>query len=249
MFVDSLGLSSNQWMIITFTALLMGMAKTGLSGFSLFAVSLMAVSFGARASTGLLLPLLNMADVMAIVYYHRHTDWHFVWRLMPGSIVGIGLAVLAGNAINDTQFRMVIGVIILCCLVAMVWNEYRGGRTTIKDHWSLASLTGFLCGFSSMIGNAAGPILAIYLLSLRLNKNTYIGVTAWFFALVNIVKFPMHVFFWHTITWKTLSIDAMMIPAIILGAFIGVVAVRLIPEKIYRLFIIVSSAIAAFKLF
>lgn len=67
--------------------------------------------------------------------------------------------------------------------------------------------------------------------------------------IVNLLKVPLHVFFWGTITFQTVSLNAVMIPAIAAGAFIGVKIVKKIPEKPYRIFIIVMITITVVKMF
>ena len=95
-----------------------------------------------------------------------------------------------------------------------------------------------------MIGNSAGPIMSIYLLTMYLPKNTFIGTKAWFFMIINLAKVPFHIFSWKTIDLKTVALDLAVLPAIMLGAFIGVKVVRLIPEKGYRILVIVTTVVA-----
>jgi uncharacterized protein len=100
-------------------------------------------------------------------------------------------------------------------------------------------------GFTSMVGNLAGSVMSVYLLSVRLPKNAFIGTTAWFFMVVNWFKVPFHVFAWHTISWNTLLLDLLTLPAIILGAYLGIVLVRQLTDTMYRWFIIGMTLIAA----
>jgi uncharacterized membrane protein YfcA len=96
-----------------------------------------------------------------------------------------------------------------------------------------------------MVGNLAGSVMAVYLLSMRLPKNEYIGTTAWFFMVVNWFKVPFHVFSWHTITLNSFLLDVLMLPAIGIGAWLGIIIVRQIPEHVYRWFVIVMTLVAA----
>ncbi len=104
-------------------------------------------------------------------------------------------------------------------------------------------------GFSTMIGNAAGPIMSVYLLSMNLQKNTYIGTTAWFFFIVNVFKLPLQIWGWHNITLKTLSFNLVLLPAIALGALAGIKLVKLMPESAYRWFIVAATFVSAIALF
>ena len=100
-----------------------------------------------------------------------------------------------------------------------------------------------------MIGNAAGPVMSIYFLSMMLPKNSFIGTGAWFFLIINLFKIPFHVMVWETIDMDTFVLDLAMLPVIMVGAFLGFRLVKYIPEKPYRIFIIVTTGLAALKLF
>ena len=108
---------------------------------------------------------------------------------------------------------------------------------------------GLLGGFVTMIGNSAGPIMALYLLSMRLPKNIFIGTGAWLLLIVNLVKVPIHIGIWKTITVQSLLFDVIMIPAIALGALLGIWLVKFFPEKAYRIFIIATTLFSALLLF
>jgi uncharacterized membrane protein YfcA len=97
-----------------------------------------------------------------------------------------------------------------------------------------------------MVGNLAGTVMAVYLLSMRLPKNAFIGTTAWFFMATNWFKVPFHVFAWHTINFNTFLLDLATLPMIILGAYLGIIIVKKLSERTYRWFIIAMTLIAAF---
>ena len=104
---------------------------------------------------------------------------------------------------------------------------------------------GVVGGFTSMVGNLAGSVMGIYLLSTRLPKNAYIGTAAWFFMVVNWFKFPFHIFVWRTISVNTVLFDLILLPVILLGGYIGILIIRSLSEKFYRWFIIVMTLVAA----
>ena len=110
-------------------------------------------------------------------------------------------------------------------------------------------MAGLAAGFTTMIGNAAGAITSIYLLSMRLPKNTFIGTAAWFFLIINLLKVPLQVFFWENISAATLTFNALMVPAIAVGAVIGIIAAGKIPERAYRVFVMVMTGVAGLLLF
>jgi len=220
------------------------MSKTGIHGAGMMAVPLLAVVFGGQLSSGILLPILCLADVFGVWYYHRHASWYHLKKLFPWAAIGTVLGTLVGGMIDDETFKVVMAVIIVFSVFIMIWLE-RGHREEVPDYRWFVSLTGIAGGFTSMVGNLANSVVAIYLLSMRLPKNAFIGTTAWFFLVLNWFKIPFHVLSWKTITWNTFLLDLITLPFIGLGAFFGIIIVRRIPDRAYRWFIIAMTLVAA----
>jgi hypothetical protein len=230
---------------VALVALLIGMAKTGVHGAGMMAVPLLAAVFGGQLSSGLLLPVLCLADIFGAVYYRRHASWYYLKKLFPWAALGVVLGSGAGMLMQSDQlFKIIMAVIILVSVVIMVWLE-RGHKQDIPDYHWFAIMMGVAGGFTSMFGNLAGAVMAVYLLSMRLPKNEYIGTTAWFFMVVNWFKVPFHVFLWHTITWDSFVLNLASFPFIAVGAWLGIEIVKRIPERMYRWFIILMTMLAA----
>jgi uncharacterized membrane protein YfcA len=238
------------WFLFILCGILIGMAKTGLSGAGLMIVPIMAHIFGGKLSVGMVLPMLIFADVFAVYYYHRHANWRYIILSVPWALVGVILATIYGNNLNEVQFKTTLAIVILIAISLMLWQDFRKKKSEkLLDNWWFAAILGLAGGFTTMIGNAAGPIMSLYLLSMHLPKNNYIGTAAWFFLIINVIKVPFHIFSWNTITIKTLTIDLLGIPAIIVGVFLGIKLVKLFPEQIYRYFILISTSLSALFLF
>ena len=220
-----------------------GMAKTGLGGLGMVVVPVMANIFGAKSSTGILLLLLIMADFFGVRYYHMHADIRQLVKLIPSTIIGILTGVLIGDVLSDENFRLLLGGVIIAGAVMMII------KVDIKENKIFSIVIGFLGGFITMIGNAAGPIMSIYFLSMGFNKNKFIGTAAWFFLFVNLFKVPFHIFIWDTIDLDILLFDLILFPLILIGAIIGVWIVKKIPERPYKVFVIVSVVLSTFNLF
>lgn len=248
-FFQSYELNTLQWVLLALSGLLIGMAKTGLSGFGMMVVPILANAFGGRPSVGLLLPILIFADVFAVSWYNRHADWKHVLRLLPWALAGILVGTLVGKSISDQSFNRLLAALVIGGIGILIWRDLRSDKLRIpRSRWFAAGL-GLLGGFSTMIGNAAGPVMALYLLSMRLPKNVFIGTGAWFFFIVNLSKVPLHVWSWKTITLESFLLDVLLIPAIAAGAFLGIWLVRLLPEKIYRIIVIATTLLSALLLF
>jgi uncharacterized membrane protein YfcA len=237
------------FVLVLLVAIFTGMSKTGVHGAGMLAVPLLVNVFGGQSSSGVLLPMLVMADVLGVWYYHRHASWSHLKILFPWAALGVIFGTVVGEYIDDKIFKIIMAVIILVSVVVMVWLE-GGHKKDVPHQQSFAVTTGILSGFTSMVGNLAGTVMAVYLLSIRLPKNVFIGTTAWFFMATNWFKVPFHVFVWHTITLNTLLFDLLSLPFILLGAYLGIIIVRRLSERTYRWFIIAMTIIAAvFMLF
>jgi uncharacterized membrane protein YfcA len=236
-----------QWLAISFAVFLLGMAKSGIKGIGIIIVMILAFVFGEKASTGVLLPLLISADIFAVIYYHRHAQWSFIKKLIPWMILGVLVGVLTGNYITEELFKKIMAIIIIGSVGIMFYFENKK-LLNIPNNFLFSSSSGFLAGFTTMIGNLAGPISNIYFLAMRLPKNEFIGTAAWLFFIINIFKFPFHVFVWKTINKETLVLNSIMIPIMIIGFFIGVRIVKLISNVNYRRFILFVTALGGFIL-
>ncbi|MEL7339381.1 MAG: sulfite exporter TauE/SafE family protein [Bacteroidota bacterium] len=244
----SFELSTAQWMLLAFCGAVVGMAKTGVAGVYNITVPILAIIFGGRDSTGILLPILLMADVFGVAYYNRSANWSYILKIFPWAFAGVVLGTWVGDSISDQWFNRLLAGVILLGIGIMLFMELRKNKT-VPEHWSFAGLMGLLAGFTTMVGNAAGPIMAVFLLAMRLPKNSYIGTQAWFFMLINLCKLPFHVFVWKTISPASLVLDLSMLPAIAIGAGFGIWIVKHISEKTYRKFIIVVTILSTFLLF
>ena len=238
-----------EWTLIGVSALLIGMTKAGLMGAAMAAIPIMANIFGAQLSVGVILPMLIAADVIAVIYYRRHADWGVVVRLLPWALAGIIIGVAVGEAIPEETFRTLLAIVVLVGLLLLAYKEIAHRDVTVPEKWWLAAILGMAAGFATMVGNAAGPITTLYLMSMGMSKNRFIGTGAWFYFVVNVVKVPFHIIFWDTITTETLAVNLFTIPVIALGGVLGLWLVRHIKERPYRVFILAITAVISVRLF
>ena len=224
--------------------LLLGVGKSGIKGLGAVIVTLMAIVFGGKASTGILMPMMITADIFAVIYYHRHTQWFFLKKLLPMMVVGVVLGVWLGNDISEALFKQIMAVFILLTVLIMIWMD-RTKTFGIPKHWAFSSFMGLLSGVTSMIGNLAGSFASIYLLAIRLPKNEFIGTAAWLFFIINVFKLPFHLFVWKTVTTETLQLNLVLAPAIIIGFLLGIKLVKVINNELYRKLVLLVTAIGA----
>ena len=240
--IHSYNLSLLQWLAIALAVFLLGLSKAGIKGIGIIIVVILAFVFGEKTSTGILLPMLISADILAVIYYHRHAQWQYILKLLPMMIVGVLVGVWIGNDISEEIFKKLMAIIIIGLVVLMFITESRK-LTTVPKSKLFSCIMGFLAGFTTMIGNLAGPVSNIYFLATRLPKNEFIGTAAWLFFIVNVFKLPFHFFVWKTVSVQTLILNSVLVPFVVLGFFVGVAIVKLISNLNYRRFILVVTAI------
>jgi len=240
--LQSYHLTVLQWVAICFTVFILGLSKSGIKGIGIIIVVILAFVFGEKTSTGILLPMLIAADILAVVYYNKHAQWQYIIKLLPAMIIGVLVGVWVGNDISETIFKRIMAIIIIGSVFIMFYMEYRKSTTVPTNKW-FSNGTGFLAGFTTMIGNLAGPISDIYFLAMRLPKNEFIGTAAWLFFIVNIFKLPFHIFIWKTINTHTLALNFILIPVTILGFFLGAYIVKLISNVNYRRFVLIITVL------
>ena len=235
------------WALLLVSALLVGFAKTGISGTGILAVPLMAMAFPAKQSVGVLLPMLIVADILAVITYHRHARWALLWPLFPWVIVGIVIATAVAEHLSDNHLQPLIGIIV----IAMLLISWRKGRNrdvapSARNPLAVAGL-GVLCGITTMLANAAGPIMTAYLLVMRLPKVEFIGTGAWYFLLLNVFKIPFMIYL-GTISLPSLKLNAIMVPVVLLGGAIGIWTVKRIDESRFRFVVTLLAWAAAITL-
>ncbi len=243
-------LSSTGWVLVVVSAVLVGVSKTGLPGLGILMAPLMAMAFPehTRLSTGILLGMLILGDLFAAGYYRRRAEWGHVIRLLPPAFVGIAAGWQAMDYVTDDQLQPIMGVIVLAMLGLNYWRIRMGGENApIPKQWWFAALMGFLAGVTTMMANAAGPVMIIYLLAMRLPKIEFLGTSAWFFFVVNWLKVPFSANL-NLITADSVKLNLMMLPLIALGAVAGILFLRRVPQKVFNSLVQVLAAAAAVKL-
>ena len=221
------------------------MSKVGVAGVSMIAVPTLAIIFGGRSSSGIMLPILIMADVFGATYYRKDAQWNHLTKLLPPSIIGVLIGTYVGNQIPDDTFKLIMGIIVLFSIGILLWLEFSKTKWLPKGAW-FAIIIGILLGFTTMVGNLAGSVMALYLLVNNMPKNKFIGTVAWFFIIINVFKVPFHVFVWNTINLQTFLLDLCLLPVVALGAYLGIQLVKRMNEKVYRYFVIITTVVAAF---
>ena len=229
-------------------ALCIGLSKAGFSGISMVAVVLLAEIYGSKASVGLALPLLIAADLMAYPAFLKYGSWRPVWRLLGPALLGIALGWWVLDVISETTARRVIGG---CVLVMVVLQALRRWQAVAFDR--LAESRGFglgagvLGGFATMLANAAGPVIQLYLMARKLPKMELIGIGARFFLLINVIKVPLNARL-ALITADSLLDNLRLLPAVAVGIFGGKWLLQHVPQVAFEWMIVIFATLAGLRM-
>ncbi|MEU1487494.1 sulfite exporter TauE/SafE family protein [Streptomyces sp. NPDC005752] len=235
---------------------LVGFSKTAVSGANTISLAVFAAVLPARESTGVLLPILIAGDMLAVLVYRRHAHWPTLLRLFPAVAVGVVAGTVFMMWADDAAVRTSIGAILLFMAGVTVLrrrarpepeagdgNEegpVRGGRLKARSY-------GVLGGFTTMVANAGGPVMSLYLLSAGFRKLGFLGTSAWFFLIVNTSKVPFSVGL-GLIDAQSLLLDAALVLFVIPGAYLGRACVGRINQRLFDRIVIGATVLGGLQL-
>jgi len=240
--------SNLYWCYALFGAFLMGIAKSGIKGIGIIIVTILAFVFDPKASTGIVLPLLIVGDIMAVIYYNRHAQWKLLMQLLPWMMLGVTLGSFIGKDLVPEIFKRIMAVIIIGSVIMMFWWENKKVKTVPTSKW-FGGMMGFSAGVTTMLGNLAGAFSNIFFLAMRLPKDQFIGTAAWLFFIINIFKLPFHIYHWESISMESMAVNFRLFPMVIIGFLVGLKVVEKIKNEAYRKLILVLTAIGAILIF
>jgi uncharacterized membrane protein YfcA len=244
--------TTGAWIAAGVLAFVSGIGKTGIPGIGILPVALFAMLFPAKASVGIILPLLICGDIVAVAAYRHHARWPHLLRLFPWAALGVVPSALLMRRVDNDEVSRIIGVILLGLIALHVARQRRarpaGSEETDGDvtpHGAgYTAFMGVLAGFTTMSANAAGPIMILYLLAMRLPKMEFVGTQAWFFFVVNVFKIPFNIYA-DMITVESFEISLRLAAFMILGAVAGRLVIRHINQKVFETTALILTFVAA----
>lgn len=229
-------------------AFCIGLSKAGFSGISMISVVLLADIYGSKASVGLALPLLIAADLMAYPAFRNHGSWGPVWKLLAPTVVGLAAGWWILGSVSDLLARRLIGMCVLSMVGLQAFRRWRAADfARLAESHGFGAAAGVMGGFATMLANAAGPVIQLYLLARRVPKMDLIGIGARFFLLVNLLKVPLNARL-ALITHESLLENLRLLPAVVVGIFGGRWLVRHVPQAAFEWMIVGFAAIAGLRL-
>lgn len=232
-----------QYALAGLSALLVGLAKTGVPGVSLIFTAIMAMAVPGKEAIALVLLLLITGDVFAVRYYRKHTDWAVFKTLLPTVLIGLIAGTLILQAIPADRIRPVLGGLILALLGIEV-SRRMGALDKLKENTLFANFIGVNVGICTVVGNAAGPVMGIFLLLRGMNKHEFMGTSAWFFFVVNLLKVPLLLAI-GLMTPKVFLSALCLLPFVFVGAISGKRVLHLLPERLFASLVLLAAAISA----
>lgn len=238
-----------QWIAAVLGALFVGMAKAGIAGVNGLFVGMFAlVTPSVRQSSGVVLPLIILGDWIAVAAYRRHLQWRHLGRLFPFAAAGVVLGYFAMGHWSDRSIRTVVGAIIVILAAMSYWRRLRApARLADKMHWFQGACVGILAGFATLVANAAGPLMAIYLVAMRLPKMEYVGTTAIFFALINLFKLPFMIDL-GLVSLPSVAFDLVLVPAVLVGLIAGRWILMRLNQRLFEELALALSALTGLAL-
>lgn len=238
------------WVLAAVAAWFIGVAKGGIGGVAMLSMVIFASILPAKLSVGVVLPLLIAGDLLAVAFFRQHAHLAHVWKLLPASLVGVGIGWWLLRAIPDAGFAPVIGGVILALIGVQLWRNRPGvagaDELARAPLWFSVSM-GILAGITTMLANAAGAVMAIYLLSMRLEKQEFVGTAAVFFFFINLLKTPFSAEL-GILNPQTLLLNALLAPAVWAGFFCGRWVLKRMSQKVFEAWMLGATALAAVAL-
>jgi len=234
-----------QLVVIGIAAFIIGLSKTSVGGIGLIASVLFAAVMPAKESTAAVLFLLISGDLFACFTYRRDVDWRTILRLAPSVLIGVVGGAWFLSMSTDSGMRKAIGVVVII-MVALQWMLRSRPKPDHLPH-SVTWGAGSTAGFTSMVANAGGAPMAVYLLNMHISKRCYLGTTAWFFFALNVTKMPFSIHLGLLHADRALQLLWFM-PVVAAGAWVGRRIVNRVSMDLLQVLILVSAAVGGLNL-
>lgn len=245
-------LSVLAWVALAVAAVAVGVSKAALPGANTLAIALFAAVLPARESTGALLILLIVGDGFALWLHRRHARLRALLPLIPAVLAGLVLGSVFLAFASDVWTRKVIGAILLLVVGVTLWRRRVAAASSASpppatSGRAAAAAYGTLGGFTTMVANAAGPVMSMYFLAARFPMREFLGTAAWFFAGINLAKVPFSLGL-GIIDPHTLLLDLVLVPGVVAGAFLGRALLDRLDQRTFERIVIALTVAGALYL-
>lgn len=222
------------WSVMALAVIFAGVSKGGFgSGAAFTSAAVLALVMEPATALALMLPLLMLIDLATLRPYWRRWSWEDARALLLGAVPGVALGAALISRADADLLRLLIGGIALAFVGWQLATRAGLLRPGARDVplWG-GWLAGVVAGFTSFISHAGGPAAAVYLLARGLGKTPYQATTVLVFGLINLIKIGPYAWM-GLITEQTLWLGAALAPFALLGAWLGVKAHYLVPDRVF----------------
>lgn len=232
------------WMALA--ALIVGYSKTALGGLASVAVAIFASIMPARSSTGALLAVLIVGDLVACWNYRRDADWRMIRRLLPFVLPGFVIGSVFLRVVDDSALRRTIGLVLLALILLQLLITWRGAqeRVAMQHSRTAAVATGAAAGFATMTANAAGAVMTLYLSAADIDKRRFVGTAAWFFLIINAAKVPFSAGL-GLLSLQDVVRAVGLAPCVLIGGVLGYATVARMSQRRFDVAVLLASGLAA----
>lgn len=226
------------WVVATLAAFLIGFSKTAIANVSLLSVVALAAILPTKESTGVVLVMYLVADLVAIWVYRQHVDWKLIGSLIVPVALGIAVGAVFLGLVSDVILKRTIGATVLVLLVLGFWPDKLG-----VERKAVGFGYGTLAGFTTMVANAGGPAVSLYLLASRFDKMRFLGTSAWFYFAVNATKLPISA--GMGIVGPRVALFALVFtPVVLFGTWAGLWLVKRMNQTLFERLVIAFVGVA-----
>lgn len=210
----------------------LGLSKGGFAGVGQLATPLMALIMPPLEAAAILLPIMIAQDAAALWVYRREWSTRILSIVMPGALIGIGIAWVFAAYVSDAVVRILIGVVTIS-FVAYNWLRLSAhARPSGSPAVTAGVISGIFSGFTSTLCQAGGPPFHIYVLAQKVSKMNFVGTTAYFFAAVNLLKVVPYLALGQ-FSATGMGTSAVLLPFAMLTNMLGFWVVRITPQELF----------------
>jgi uncharacterized membrane protein YfcA len=208
----------------------LGLGKGGFAGIGMISTPLLALTVPPLQAAAILLPILLIQDVISVWVYRRHWSAWNLKVLLPGSILGVGLAWLFAAHVPNAYVELAVGITGVCFALYTFLGKVPA--KAYRPSVPVGMVWGVLAGFTSTIIQVGAPPYQAHILPQRLDKLTLIGTTIIFFALVNVMKLAPY-FALGQFSPRTLATSSALLPLAIASNVLGLWLARRTPTELF----------------
>ena len=233
--------------IVAICVFLYGASKTAMPVLGVLAGPILAATLTPTTASAFVVPLLLVGDLFALGFYRQHANWRLIFKLIPGVLLGIVLTALMFEFLDPHTMGRIIGVLIMTSLILELWQHRQHASANTEEEMTNRGAMvffGALAGMTTMGANAGGTAMTLYLLKMRTPMLAFMGTSAWFFFVVNLVKVPV-VLGLGLISTSSLLSSLVFVPLIAIGALVGVYVFRRMNQKVFNNLALALSGVAA----